>query len=159
MGKGIHASRKATIEQQSSWERSQQALLGCFGVPGWKNDLKLGKMVGKGSATTRWEAVKHSEGAATPLCTKTGQQNKIMGAPGGLNSSSNGHSRAYGLWIESSDVACVIPTVSIEVTDLGSAQSEVKGELGDLTGQVQIWRFSVSFSSGKRLFLSENQFI
>ena len=78
----------------------------------------------------------------------------MTSAPGGHNSGSNGRSRADYLWIESSDDAGVIPTVFIEVTDLGSAQSGVKGQVGDLTGEAQIWGFSVSFLSGKRLFSS-----
>ncbi len=84
--------------------------------------------------------------AATSFFTKREQGNEITSAPGGHALSSSGR-----LMIETSDGTKFIPTILLEVTDPGSAQSGIKGQPRDLTSRAQIWGFSALFSSENRI--------
>ena len=81
----------------------------------------------------------------------------VTSAPEGHKSSFGGRLGVYKLWIENPGDAEAIPIIFLEVFDLGSAQSGVKCQVGDLTGETQIWGFSASFLSGNRLFRQFHQ--
>ncbi len=146
-----------------SWERPQLVLLETVGCGQQDKSKRAGKwlvgklysrgrgftLVGAALLTLRGST---SLGGGETIIHRGRPSSKMTSAPGGHNAGSNGRSRVYDLWIESSDDAGVITTVFTEVTDLGTAQSGVKCQVGNLTGEAQLWGFSVYFPSGKRLF-------